>query len=132
VKHALILILLFTAGTLIAAEDPDTGGLYEKIPLTTYQVTPEEVKSSVLEIVLRNWVIDSHTMNSIRAHYKSAELEVIIDNEFVTLKEVTTGGNFNEKWLKTLVKYINQRLQYHHYLRLMTERPKPPTSISIQ
>jgi hypothetical protein len=128
----MIVILLFAAGNLFAAEDPDTGGLYEKIPLATYQVTSEEVKSSVLEIVLRNWEIDSHTMNSIRAHYKSAELEVIIDNEFVTLKEVTTGGNFNEKWLKTLVKYINQRLQYHHYLRLMTGPPTPPTMMKIE
>jgi hypothetical protein len=117
-------------GNLIADEDSD-GGLSAKVPLSSYQVTPEEVKSAVLEIVLRNWEIDSHTMNSLKAHYKSAELEVIIDESYVTLREVPSGGNFSEKWLKTLVKYINQRLQYHHYLRLMTERPTPP-AISIQ
>lgn len=119
-KYALILIALIFSGNLIA-DDKDREGLIEKIPLSGYQVTATEIKSSVLEIVLRNWKIESHTKNSLTAHYKNAKLEVIIDDSFVTLKEVPTAGGFNIKWLKTLNKYITQRLEYHHYLRLMTE-----------
>jgi hypothetical protein len=128
IKTVILLIsLLFSNGLLADNEYWSNKPLSAEIKFSQYKVTKQEVIKSVVGVVLKNnWVITDHTSSGLLATYRDRiKLKISFANDSVLLNEIPSNLIFKKSWMNSLQKYINQKIQYYHYVRSITEYEAP-------
>jgi len=95
----------------------NAGYLAISVRTNQYKLPPKIIKSLTLRAILNyNWDIKNASKQQIIAENMSAKLTASFQDNSITLAlESNTGSSPNEKWLRSLEKFIKRELTYHFY-----------------
>ena len=112
-------------GNPVSSEDAISGPEIERrVRTKKYNLTPKTIKSSTLRALLNySWEIINVSKDHIEAENRKAFMTVTFkDNTSLTLVlKSKSGGTPNEKWLRSMNKFLDREFTFHHYNQRFNE-----------